>query len=98
MHYSQFDVSGVLVRIDEEIAAFGIGARLTDEMGVLHFEKALSSVKGLYQYLDQQCAIRLFAGFERINKESDMGVEGLAHAKKSYYPIMKEKSYRLVAK
>lgn len=97
-HIGQFDVSGLLVRIDGKVAAFGIGARLTDRMGVLHFEKALSSVKGLYQYLDQLCAIRLFAGFEHINKESDMGVEGLARAKKSYYPMTKEKSYRLTAK
>jgi uncharacterized protein len=98
INIDHFDVNGLLIRVDDEIAAFGIGAPLTDRMGVLHFEKALSSIKGLYQYLDRACARSLFTGFEYLNKESDMGVEGLAHAKKSYYPEMKEKAYRLVAR
>jgi hypothetical protein len=72
-----------------------MGTRLTDTMGVLHFEKAHTHIKGLYQYLDRECARRLFNGYAYLNKESDMDVPGLVQAKKSYHPIKIMKSYQL---
>ena len=79
---------GVLVRVDGRVVGFGIGYRVTDALGALHFEKAFASIKGLYQYLDRECAQRLFRDrFERVTKESDMGLPGLAHAKQSYGPV-----------
>ena len=97
-HIETFDLKGILVRIDGQVSALGIGTRLTDHMGVLHFEKAFADIKGLYQYLDQLCAQRLFAGFTHINKESDMGEESLAKAKKSYFPVRMIRSYRLTVR
>jgi hypothetical protein len=89
-------VNGLLLRIDGEVSAFGMGSRLTSDMGVFHFEKAFAKIKGLYQYFDNLCARKLFNGYTYINKESDMDLPGLAKAKKSYYPSMMVKSYRLV--
>lgn len=86
---------GLLLRIDGEINAFGIGTRLTPDMGVLNFEKAFSDIKGLYQYFDRECARVLFPGLRYINKENDMGEEGLRKAKKSYHPDRIVKAYRL---
>jgi hypothetical protein len=95
MELDRFDSKGLLARIDNEICAFGIGARLTHDMGVLHFEKAFTRFKGLYQFFDQVCARTLFDGFAYINKESDMSVPNLAKAKQSYYPAMRIPSYSL---
>jgi hypothetical protein len=67
-------------------------------MATLQYEKAYDKIKGLYQYFDNQCAKRLFNGYTYINKESDMGVEGLAKAKKSYHPIHIIESFRLIRK
>ncbi len=97
-HIEMFAVKGILLRIDGDVSAFGIGAYLTEAIGVLHFEKAFSRYKGLYQYFDNQCARVLFDGYTFINKESDMGVPGLARAKQSYHPTMRMKSYELVLK
>jgi len=94
-HIGEFDVKGLATRIDGKIGAFGIASRLTEEIGVLHFEKALAAVKGLYQYFDNLCAKTLFNGHVYINKESDMNVPGLMQAKKSYHPAMMVKSYTL---
>lgn len=91
----RYDVRGLLLRIAGEVCAFGIGTRLTADMGALHFEKADASEKGLYQYFDMMCARRLFPDCRFINKESDMGVPGLAKAKRSYYPVKRVKSYTL---
>lgn len=89
-------INGLLLRIDGKVSAFGMASRLTPNMGVFHFEKAFSKIKGLYQYFDNLCAKKLFKGYTYINKESDMDLPGLAKAKKSYYPSMMVKSYRLV--
>ncbi|HYA12703.1 MAG TPA: phosphatidylglycerol lysyltransferase domain-containing protein [Syntrophales bacterium] len=89
------EVKGILVRIDGKVSAFGISSHLTDDMGVLNFEKANPKIKGLYQFLDNECAKRLFADYKYINKESDMKLPNLAQSKKSYNPVMKIKSYRL---
>jgi hypothetical protein len=92
-HIHQYDVKGLVLRIDGEVVALGIAAGLTKEMGVLHFEKAFARYKGLYQFFDRHCAEHLFEGFSWINKESDMGVANLAKAKKSYYPAFRVPSY-----
>lgn len=93
------DFRGLRLSLDGKMVAFGIANRLTRDMGVLHFEKALGSIKGLYQYFDRECCRRLFAPeISFINKESDMDEPGLAHAKNSYHPIRKEKSFVLTVK
>lgn len=86
---------GLLIRIDSVVSAFGISSILTDNMGVLNFEKAYPHIKGLYQFLDNECSKRLFKGYKYINKESDMNLPNLAQSKKSYNPVMMVKSYRL---
>jgi hypothetical protein len=97
-HFENMALAGIAVRIDDRVSAFGIAAPLTTDMGVLHFEKAHTDIKGLYQFLDQQCAQRLFHGMHFINKESDMGIAGIAQAKKSYHPIRMVKSYQLIVR
>lgn len=89
---------GILVRVDGRVGGFAMGSRLKEDMGVLNFEKASAAIKGLYQFLDNECAVRIFAGYEYINKESDLNDPGLIKAKKSYFPVMKVKSYRLEMK
>jgi hypothetical protein len=96
LNMKTFEVSGLLMRVDGRVSAFGIAACLTADMATLQYEKAFSDIKGLYQYFDRECARRLFNGYAFINKESDMGLEGLAQAKKSYHPIDLVKSYRLM--
>ena len=89
---------GLCVRIDGEICAFAIMSHLTQYMGVLNFEKAYPHMKGLYQFLDNECAKELFHGYVFMNKESDMGLADLAKSKKSYHPVEKLKSYCLTIK
>lgn len=87
---------GVLVRVDGAVVGLGIGYRVTDALGALHFEKAFASIRGLYQYLDRECARRLFRGrFERVTKEGDMGLPGLARAKRSYGPLTSTACYSM---
>ena len=95
---NQLEAQGILIRVDGEVSAFGICSYLTDDMGVLNFEKAFSNIKGLYQFLDNECARSLFSRYKYINKESDMNLPNLAQSKNSYNPVMKLKSYCLTVR
>ncbi len=94
-HLTELGMGGLLMRVDGAVSAVGIASGLTREMGVLHFEKAFSGIKGLYQYFDRLCARRLFNGYRYINKESDMDLPRLAWAKASYHPVRMVSAYRL---
>lgn len=91
-----FESIGMLIRIDGAVSAFGIGSRLNRTTATLNFEKAFSGIKGLYQFLDNECAKRLFSEFQYINKESDMNLPNLAESKQSYNPVLRVKSFALI--
>lgn len=97
-HFGALGVKGILLRIDGKVNAFGVSAPLTRDMATLQYEKAFSSIKGLYQYFDNACARMLFNGYTYLNKESDMGIPGLAKAKRSYHPVKMVRSVRLMLK
>jgi uncharacterized protein len=90
---SLLESKGIQIRVDGRVSAFGIGSRLNKTTAVLNFEKADPEIKGLYQFLDNECARRLFSEFLYVNKESDMNIPNLAESKQSYNPIDYIKSY-----
>jgi hypothetical protein len=97
-HMEILESAGIIVRIDGTVSAVAIMSALNAKMGVLHFEKAFSTMRGLYQFLDNECAKRLFSEYEFINKESDMNIAELAQSKKSYHPVQRIKSYCLTVR
>lgn len=92
----ELEGAGLLVRIKGAVNALGIASRLNAATGVLNFEKAFSHIRGLYQFLDRECARVLFRDYTYINKESDMGIPELARSKRSYNPVEGLKSFKLV--
>lgn len=87
---------GILIRVDGAVSALGIGSRLNGTMATFNFEKAFPGIKGLYQFLDNECAKKLFMGFRYVNKESDMNLPNLAESKQSYHPVSRVKSFALI--
>ena len=71
-----------------ELAAQGATA-------VVHFEKARTDFRGSYQYINYAFAQSLSEQVVYINREQDLGDEGLRHAKMSYKPEGFVKKYRL---
>jgi hypothetical protein len=64
-------------------------------MAVVHFEKARTDFRGSYQYINYAFAQSLPEQVVYINREQDLGDEGLRHAKMSYKPEGFVKKYRL---
>lgn len=68
-------------------AAYSLGEELACRTSfVIHFEKALNQYKGLYQFVNQAFASIIGEPYVTLNREQDLGQEGLRHAKLSYRP------------
>lgn len=75
------------VYIDGKLEAFTIGSyNPLEDMAIIHIEKANPEIRGLYQFINQQFLINEFPNVKLVNREDDLGQEGLRHAKMSYNP------------
>lgn len=97
---SQINVRMAGVFIDGELKAFTIGSyNQFEKMAVIHIEKADPTVKGLYQFINQQFLLHAFPEeLILVNREDDLGMEGLRKAKMSYYPIGFARKYGVLQK
>lgn len=77
---------GGLIYADDKAVAFTVGERLSDDTFVVHFEKALPGYEEAYTLINQQFAEHMLRDYKYINREEDMGLEGLRRAKLSYCP------------
>lgn len=91
----ELDYRGGAIRIDGKIKAFAIGSHLSKRMWQENIEKADDSYRGLYQAMLQQLIIHEFANYELVNREDDLGIENLRHAKEAYNPLYLIKKYKI---
>ncbi len=73
------------IYIDNKLEAFTIGEKINEDTALIHIEKANSNIRGLYQYINQQFLLNEFPNIKYVNREEDLGVEGLRKAKISYH-------------
>lgn len=91
---SEFSIHMGGVYIDGQMEAFTIGSyNPVEHMAVIHIEKANPEINGLYQFINQQFLIEEFSEAEWVNREDDMGLEGLRKAKMTYYPADYARKY-----
>lgn len=93
----KFRMAGIL--IDGQLEAFSMGSYSEeDKTAYIHIEKANPNINGLYAFINQQFLIHMFPEAERVNREDDMGLEGLRKAKLSYNPISLIKKFNIIQK
>ena len=73
--------------IDGKLEAFTMGEHINPDMALIHIEKANPSIRGLYPFINQQFLVNEFSDVEFVNREEDLGIEGLRKAKLSYHPV-----------
>ena len=75
------------LRIDGKLQAYAFGGRLGPSIVVEHVEKANIEFPGIYQKINSEFC-KLFRGrCKYINREEDLGLEGLRKSKESYKPV-----------
>ncbi|MBE5759019.1 MAG: DUF2156 domain-containing protein [Clostridiales bacterium] len=84
--FEELQMKGAIIYVDEKPAAYAVGDALNDEIFMVHFEKALTQYDGIYALINREFAKNAAAGFRYINRQEDIGEEGLRKAKLSYYP------------
>lgn len=93
-NYDTLGVKGIVMYINDKPVAYTAGTALFEgsDMFITHFEKAIDGYEGAYAMINYLFANELSEKYMYINREDDMGIEGLRKAKLSYYPdILLEK-------
>ena len=84
--FRYFDLKGGAIRLDGRIIAFTFGEQLNKDTAVIHVEKADPDIRGAYPAINQGFVAHAWSHMTYINREEDMGHEGLRKAKESYKP------------
>lgn len=84
--WDSLPVEGIVICLQNRIAAYSIFSRQTPDMATVHFEKFDPDKKGSAQIINWETARFLQERYKWINREQDMGLEGLRQAKLSYDP------------
>lgn len=94
INMERLDFIGGLIRIDGRVVAFTFGERVKEDTVVIHIEKAFADYRGLYAVINQEYLNHFWPDMTYVNREEDMGLEGLRKAKMSYYPAYLLKKYK----
>lgn len=90
-------MEGLCLFVEGECVAMSMASALSESVFDVHFEKALEKTEGVYTAINYYFARYLrdkYGAVKYLNREDDMGIPGLRHAKLSYRPdYMVEKSW-----
>ena len=88
-HYQELDMEGLVLFNGDEVLAMTLGSLSTPDTFDVHFEKGRAEVNGAYAIINYEFARYIREKYPQIrylNREEDMGIEGLRKAKERYYP------------
>ena len=85
-HFDELGLHGGCIYVGDRLAAFTYGSAVSDDTFVTHVEKADTAFEGAFTIINKCFAEHLPERFAFINREEDLGLDGLRHAKLSYHP------------
>lgn len=85
-NFTYLDMKGAIIRIHGKIAAFSLAEQINEDSVVIHIEKGNTFYAGIYQAINQQFLKNDFSHLKYVNREEDLGIEGLRKAKMTYKP------------
>lgn len=90
---SDLDFTGIVVYVNDKISAFTIGEKVNENMAIIHIEKADTDIRGLSNFINKTFVETCYKDVPYINREQDLGLEGLRQAKSSYMPVRFAKKF-----
>ncbi len=92
-NFEYLGLCGAVLYYEGKLCGFTIGERLNSDTFVVHIEKADADIQGAYPMLCSQFARFNAGGYKYINREEDLGIEGLRRSKLSYHPAFMQEKY-----
>lgn len=90
-HYQELNLIGGVLYVNDQIVAFTYGSELNPDTFCTHIEKADIDYDGVFPMINYLFAQHLPDKYMYVNREEDMGIEGLRHSKLSYFPAKMER-------
>ena len=94
--FTKLELKGGILRVNGKIIAFTLGQAINNSTFDVCVEKALSDYEGAYPMINQQFLQHQVSAYPYVNREEDIGEEGLRKAKLSYYPLKLVNKYKAV--
>ena len=98
VRFEELQYRGGAILMNSRVEAFALGEPLSRDTAVIHVEKANPDIPGLYAAINQLFCLNAWSRFTYINREQDMGSEGLRKAKESYHPHHMVNKYTVIPK
>jgi hypothetical protein len=95
-YYIELDLVCGMIKVDGKIVAFSIGEQLNEDTALIHIEKADINYDGSYAVMNNEFVKNEWSHLKYINREDDMGLEGLRKSKLSYQPDVMVEMYSAV--
>lgn len=95
---NELDIIGGVLKVQGKVAGFTYGAPLNHETFDTCVEKADTTYEGAYTVINQEFANMIPQQYIYINREEDLGIDGLRQAKLSYKPYLLLDKYRMELK
>lgn len=96
-HFEELGLRGGCLYVEDRLVAFTYGSTVNHNTFVIHVEKADTHIEGAFAMINHAFAQSLDEQIEWINREEDLGIEGLRKAKLSYNPTHLVDKYSAVA-
>lgn len=93
-NYSALGLEGGIIYVDDKIAAFCFGSSSCNDTIVVHCEKGFLEYEGVYTMIAKEFSKVSSEKYKYVNREDDMGLEGLRISKLSYRPEFFYKRFR----
>lgn len=97
-YFNELGLKGGIIRVDGKVAAVTIGEQLNSDTFCVHIEKADTCYNGIYAGINNCFAKKYASDLTYINREEDLGLDGLRKSKLSYHPAFLLNKYIITFK
>jgi hypothetical protein len=95
-YFGELSLEGIMIKLEGKVVAYTIGEKLNSDTYIVHIEKATTTVRGAYQFVNREFSLRMPGEIIYVNREDDAGDEGLRRAKESYNPVFMQEKYNTI--
>ncbi len=85
-NWGRLSLKGAMIKVNGNFEAFTIGELLNSETAAVRIEKGNADIHGIYTIINRDFCANEWSHVKYINREEDLGIDGLRKSKLSYNP------------